>query len=415
IQNRMSQRVSSPDPDFYIEQWNREGEPRFLGGMLAHQGASYEIRFVPEQSAWRLDAGYRDGLRAQHPVTGEMSIFDVFEVGVPPEAMAQGEGFLGQVGAERVRARSSWVIPMGNVSLNPEASYVARLNRLPIERLRFHLDEESLANQELIFFKNVFFDYIKSDREKEIQLYLRPEEDQQKPQYFLQADGQKVYLSHKKNRSRPILVARSNENGDHHIPSLFRQMIHLSKWDNILNLSNPNSQIDERQLLFEIIDASNNSPLPIDTNGYELAVSEPQKIRIRLQNLSDQALYFGLLYLSSDLAVSPIPLSEGGNLLEAGQSIMAIDGETASLAFSRRQQEMGQSEATDYFKLIASPEPFNSQILEMLDIDRQSEKGPERSIVNWTNTHSLLFDETGGRYQDWNTRLYRVKMIFNPS
>ncbi|MEM6348965.1 MAG: caspase family protein, partial [Bacteroidota bacterium] len=416
IQNRMSLRAASPDPDFYIEHWNREDEPQFLGGMLAHLGASYEIRFVPEQSAWRLDAGYRDGLRSRHPVTGEMSLFDVFEEGVPPEAMAEGQGQIGQVGAETVRARSSWVAPLLKFSLNPEIKYVARLNRLPIERLRYFVDEPSFLESELPSFPKELENYLETDRERESQLYLLAEGDPKRANYVLKAEGQKVSLNHKRDLNRPILLPNLfNEFRQNPYARMQRELVHLSKWENILNLSNPNSRIDEKELGLELISTRDDSPIPIDSNAFVHDVISPQQIRIRVHNQSTQGLYFGLLYLSADLAVSPIPMSEGGSFLEAGQSIMAIDGETATLNFSRRQQEMGQTEATDYFILIASSDPFRPQVLEMLDIDRQSERQPERNIVNWTNTHSLLFDESEGRYQDWNTRLYRVNMSFNPT
>ncbi|MFK7921847.1 MAG: caspase family protein [Bacteroidia bacterium] len=418
LRERLARQSAHAAPNLSFEHWQESDEPQFLGAMLAHQGARFEIRFVPEQSAWRLDAGYRDGLRAQHPVTGEMSVLDLFEAGVPPEAMALGKGLIGQVGAESVRARSSWIVPQGEIDLNPELAYVARLNRLPIERLRFHIDETSFQQAKLPYYKTDLSRYIKTDREKENQLYLLPEIDESKAQYFLQADSDQIWLSHRRDSSRPILVPAKANIGkwDRSFAKAVNQMIHLSKWDNILNLYNPNSQIEENLISLEIISATEQAAYPPETIGYEFAVPEPLQIRIRLHNYSKQPLYLGLLYLSSDLAISPIPIREGSNLLQPGESIIAIDGETASLSFSRRQQEMGQHETIDYFKLIASPEPFNPQILEMLDIERQSEKGPERSILNWTNTHSLLFDETEGRYQDWNTRLYQIKLIYpNPS
>lgn len=413
IRSRLSQRVAKSAPDFSFEHWKSSDEPQFLGGMLAHQGARYEIRFVPEQSRWRLDAGYRDGLRSLHPVTGEMSMLDVFETSVPPEAMAQGKGLIGQVGAETVHARSSWVVPQGEISLDPEQTYVARLNRLPIERLRFYIDEDSFQQAKLPTYKEDLLRYIKTDREQESQLYLLPEEDPKRAQYFLQADSEQISLSHRRDRSRSILVPDTAKGKwDRSFPIAIRQMIHLAKWENIQKLSNPNSQIEPHWLGLELLQAASDVSLPRTADGYELQINAPTKVRFQLSNHSLQDLYFGLLYMSADLAVLPLPIWEGEDSMAPGESIIAINGEAASLSFSQRQYDFGQRESTDYLMLIASPEPFDTQILELLDIDRQSQGGPERSIVNWTNTHSLLFDETDGRYQDWNTRLYRIKMIY---
>ncbi|MEL7339271.1 MAG: hypothetical protein AAGM67_02210, partial [Bacteroidota bacterium] len=313
-----------------------------------------------------------------------------------------------QIGVERVRARSGWLNQEEASILDPQFNYVARVNRLPIERLRYGVPQK----QQLSPSPRIQAE-ISLPEDPESNLYLQLDQNANRADYFLSWIDDSLTLVHRRDRARPILSINQKEQTSPEY-LMQRQMIHLAKWENLLNLSNPNSQIETNWLGFDLLQIENDIPLPPSPSGYELDMESDLQVRFQIHNRGPRPLYFGLLYMSADLQVMPLPLEEGMQYLEGGNSALAISGESATISFSRRQLSLDQRDCTDYLKVIASPEPFDPKILEMLDVDRQSERVPLRQINRWTNTHALLFDEVQGLYQDWQTRLVPIRMKYNP-
>ncbi|MEL6594002.1 MAG: caspase family protein, partial [Bacteroidota bacterium] len=202
--NKMRGYREASEPEVKWDNWEDLPNEQLFGGLLSHSGANYELRFVAEQNAWRVSAGYRDGLRSPHPVTKEMTVLDVFDPDVPPQVMAAGEGQIGQLRVELVRARSSWISPGEIEMLDQEKRYVARVNRLPIERLRY-----SIAQQKRRFSSTKIRGDIELPGSRESDLYLQLESEANRANYFLSKSNSVrsnsvLTLFHRRDRERPI-------------------------------------------------------------------------------------------------------------------------------------------------------------------------------------------------------------------
>jgi hypothetical protein len=149
---------------------------------------------------------------------------------------------------------------------------------------------------------------------------------------------------------------------------------HIARWINIATITSPtNSLIPTNAIQMQVYQQESEIHdyhiyLEYQANNGKL---QPPKIRIKLTNKSENALYCVLLNLTELFAVTVISFAgvRTGILLQPGQEIWALEGRDISILIPQNLWNKGVTEYKDILKLIVSTSEFDASLLEQGNIE----------------------------------------------
>lgn len=236
--------------------------------------------------------------------------------------------------------------------------------------------------------------------------------------YCVQYADDQLFITRPGIPDVPLVQPRKIES-DSDLSVIRNYLIHLSQFEFIKNLHNPNAFLFRKDPVE--ISVFKSSPgqgdKPVSVRNGEVSVEYDQlnenkwggSIRIVLKNNADRKLYCALLYLSLNFGVTTKVLKEVVAGLDPGREVWALDGAPIGLKLEEEIVAYQYKESVSYLKLIVSTDDFKHQAtrFEMPPL-------PKPTAPVLPGTKGLDVDVYNpGSISDWTTRLITVR-IRNP-
>lgn len=377
----------------------------FLDGLNA-RSVNYYILTHDREDGWQLDAGAVHGLVGGGFSQGKTTL-SVYPADATDKELSDPTMSLGLVSIRRVEPTRSLVRPEGSLFLSKETSYRARLHDMSVSRMGVFFKTGSRGPaQEL---QSALQDH------QEAAIFLAEVEREREADYLVVANrAGAFYLTRQTNADALPLVPPIDQREPRAAHSIIDQLVHIARWERMINLQNPGSTLSSEAMKVDLMHPTRNEPLTPGQLGmvfrYQGNDDRPS-FRVRLTNRSSRRLYGALLYLSSQFAIDPGALPQGGIWLEPGAEAWAAGGGAITGAVSPEQLELGRHEVHETFKLIFSTDEFDGRLL------RQPELGQPRpltrSMSDQAQTRALIFGSgtAVANMADWNTNQVTVTLI----
>ncbi|MEZ4826167.1 MAG: caspase family protein [Bacteroidia bacterium] len=379
LKTRMAQRTSGQVPmfDFF---GNREEAAHVLNGLLQLEMTGIQMTW--DKSQWIVNRGLSHGFRGEG-IEGETMILAVY---------SQHDIFfekpLGE--AEVISVENGFcVVNTGNLSLSPGEPYRIRVVNVPVLPVKIHFSGEE---EQAITLKKAFL----SSREA---IYLKEVNEPPLADYQIVAEpGRFSILRPSDRREKPLLPPVDGSGYEAALESI-RQINHIARWRQILELSNPGSGLENDSIRLEIFPVEGDTPISGETLTYA-SWEQGVGFRVKLINQAPRRLYVSLLFLAGSFEISSQFLPESAVWLEPGEEVWALDGNPFRAVVNEQLIKEGVFEVQEIFKLIYAADTFNPRSLEQAGIEEIQQ--PVRGLKE-TGSSFLLF---AGRtvYFDWNTK-----------
>lgn len=391
IRSLMTQRVSNQAPQFSFSSTD-EHELSIFGGILERDDTSLSLYF--EDGNWYINRGILHGFIGEG-VQGERMRFYVY----PGESLleeSRGKP-LGEVIIEELEAVRSKVITAYELTLLPDNLYQLTLASLPVQPVKIAFTGEGGKGPDMLK---------KAMQGSSSAFYLEEVNEIRQADYIL-VGGEKEFRIRRPSDRADISVIPPISPADFRNAELtIGQINHIARWNQILNLVNPLSNLPTDAVWFEIFDGEGTLPIEPENGEYVFSYGNAEKgvgFRARITNKSDQAVYCTALYMSSTFEISTKLLPEGAMWIKPGEEVWLLNGKVITARIENTQLD----EAREIFKLLFATEEFYPDGLDQREISqpKQATRG-----LNETNTNNLLFG-SDRFFGDWNTFDVGVKVV----
>jgi pimeloyl-ACP methyl ester carboxylesterase len=336
----------------------------FLGGAIAQRTPYFTVSHHKEYG-WVIDGGAVHGIA--QPSDSGTTLLALFPFDSTPEQLRQLPQAVGEAEVTKVLPQLSQLkITSGNENLTSDktVTFKAVVTSLPLPPLGVRLegDEEglNLVRQELQ----------KAGPEGKPSLYINEVEKTENVEFRLLArDGE--YLITRPADDRP-LVAQIEGYTPQNAFQVVQRLEHIARWTTIAELSSPaNSQIRPNAVQMQIYDDGS------EIKDFQIRLEykkengdwKPPTFQVKLTNTSDKPLYCALLDLTDRYAVLTGFFRTGSVLLQPGEEIWALEGQSISAVVPDELWEQGITEFKDILKLIVCTAEFDATLLEQDKLD----------------------------------------------
>ncbi|MEL6673111.1 MAG: caspase family protein [Bacteroidota bacterium] len=397
VRELVTQRTYDQNPQLYARELD-DADLLFLGGSTTKSANYYQLSFHNEKDEWQIDAGAIHGI-----VVGgnSKSILKIYAEDASEKEMQDERMALGDVSVRSVASFRSVVRPEGNLFLDKNTAYRARIHSLPIPQLSLCIRGD---NKGVKAAKKLFAD------DQEAKLYIDLVDDVKDCDYNLIALKGHFVVTRKSDADNQPLIAQIEGYSKESANKAIDNIVHIAKWERIRKLTNPSSNLASNAVKIELLEEKEDKVIQPGEGGYrfEHKAGTPDGqlpgFRIRLTNTSGQKLYVSLLLLTSSFQVMPNTLPQGGVWMESGASVLAINGQALRGKVSENHTKLGRHELAENLKLIISTTEFNALIHKMDKLEAPRPDIDTRDTKKPSNTRALIFDEgAGGVHDDWNT------------
>ncbi|MBC1238060.1 caspase family protein [Nostoc sp. 2RC] len=337
----------------------------FLGGIVGQRQIYFTVIY-DGLNGWSIDAGAVHGII--YSKGNEKTRLAIFPINV--EDISQLQDAIAVAEITEVLPQLSRINISGEREiLDPELTYKAVITSLPASFLKVYLKgEESGVNYARQAIKTASFG-------ESYSLYIGEVDNFNEADVCLQALGDKYFIIRVSDQRQLIspIPGFTSESALQAIHALE----HIARWINIATITNPaNSLITTNAIQMQVYQQESEIHdsqiyLEYQSNNGKL---QPPKIRIKLTNKSENALYCVLLNLTELFAVTAIPFAGGrtGILLQPGQEIWALEGRDISMVIPQNFWHQGVTEYKDILKLIVSTSEFDANLFVQGNIEKSN-------------------------------------------
>ncbi|WP_017315153.1 caspase family protein [Mastigocladopsis repens] len=243
--------------------------------------------------------------------------------------------------------------------------------------------------------------------------YIREEQELAKAQFRLLCRNEQ-YLIARPTDDRP-LVEQIDGYTPENAEKAIKRLEHIARWTTIAELSNTaTTQIKAGDVKMELIftgeESSQSKQMRLQYK-YKDGNWQPPEFKLKLTNNSKNPLYFALVNLSDNFAISA-PFFEAGSVrLNPGEEALALNGQDLILEIPNELWEQGITEYKDIIKLIVSNDEFDARLLTQdkldaprppvsRDIDSSNQSSLER-LMNRTQNRNIIPKSAAVKFDDW--------------
>jgi pimeloyl-ACP methyl ester carboxylesterase len=396
----------------------------FLDGAISTRPPYFTLAFNKKKyKKWIIEGGAVHGI--PKPDAGGDTLLAIFPTRSTTESLSQLSNKLAVAKVAQVLPQLSTVeITEGLDKLSEDESYLAIVTSLPIEPLKVYIQGEEkgidLAIQAL---KTANFGENPS-------LFVKQVEEANNANYYLIARDSQYWITQRNKRPLIAPVPEKPDQNGYTLEIARNAILHIesiARWNNILGLESPTSQINPTDVEMEIIvvedkdSSSSKSDIRLeytyDENYQDEDTGEhwkPAHCQIKLTNRSSKKLYCNVLVLSENYEVSLPFFDEQGSfeLMPKKDSEPEPIPRTSEfdIAIPPEYVKQGITEYKDILKLIVSTSEFNASVLKQDGFNPPPSStrsvgspGILNSLMEQVNSRQIR-RTSGGNYEDWMTK-----------
>jgi hypothetical protein len=431
VRTMISNKVKDQDPQIFATN-SDDINAFFLDGAVRPKPEYYTLSF-DNKLGWTINAGAVHGIQAA-PQRNESTILNLFAGDASDEDLKDAGKSTGKAFVTKVLSNVSVVET--EPPLDPEKGYKAIVTSIPVEPLRIAItgDEAGvLPAKDALNFR---------PETGGKSLYLKEVGHVLDSEYILKAkNNEYMIVRHADDQERPLveqIPGYSQESAQKAIGNLE----HIARWENTMELSNPSSNLPSESIRIQVftqtggggeVEASADGKNIVLTYNQEDGAESRPRFRVKLINSGFKRLYCCLLYMSSQFEVNPGLIPQGGEWLEPGEELWAINGRsfTASVddAWVPIRGKLNpvtglkETELKENFKLVFGTTQIDGNLFrqEKMGIPHSAHRsaGAMNSLekmLGKVQTRDLLFDApSAGPIDDWNTSEISVTIVRSDS
>ena len=391
---------------------NANPNENFLGGeIIPHKG--YVI--YQEEEEWWLDAGAVYGITL--PEGDNTTHLAIFSSSTESDDLNDLTKKITVARVTKVLPDKSQIVAEGGLEItlpdsDEQAKYKAVITKLPLPRLAVRFEGDQVGQdkaRELL--ANI-------NGEGQASTFVKEDEDN--PLFRLIAKNDQ-YLVMRASDDRPLLKAIGGGYADVNAGKAIRNLEHIARWQQKVDLSNPESKIPKNavQMIAHYKDQEYvDSDFTLSYEYIDGQWKQPEfKLELKLAEDYHQPLYCSLLYFNGNgsfyIGASDLLQSYGAWLDPIGKKeekagavvkvIPVYEGDFIPASVDDELWEQGITETKDIIKLIISTEPFGASALEQDELEvwtppiRAKEAGERGSA----DDEGLSFEGTLNQYFDY--------------
>ena len=400
VQGLVTQRTYDQIPQIYAPPaWYDDLDKVFLSGMSSRKSNYHILSFDRDKGGWIIDAGATHGIVAGD-FGAKTTELGIYPQGTSEDVLSDPGRSMGKVSVKSAFPNYSEVRLEGSLNPEREKIYWARIETLPIEPLRVTLG--GMDGRGLRLLQDAWGEDAEADD------YIKLTTDTFQTEYQIIAHNKQYIIKRSTDADDQPLVKQIEGYSPEHAELAIDQLLHIAKWERLLRLKNPSSQLYSEAVRIQLVHPTEDRILPQQSFGYEFSyyrADGPEGLpsfRLKVVNTSSQKLYISLLYMSSAYEVNPGIIPPGGVWLDPGATAWALDGDVLSGEVKDEVYAYGKREVIETFKLIMSTVEFDPKLYRMQPLDLPS--GGERSLGRRRSRNLLFGDKRlAGPSEDWNT------------
>jgi hypothetical protein len=400
VRSLVRKRTFEQDPQMSVY---HEGDDslQFLNGQLTEKSHYYNLEFSREKG-WTMDAGTIHGISAGNARTGELALLNVYPTDASAEEMNDPANALGQVAVSAVSATNATVRPEGDLFLDTNSVYRARIAQMPVEQMNIH---------------------IRGANEEGVRLAQEALVNDPQAAVFLQETSRGLAAYHLiANEHNEYIIIRSTDTDDQPLveqidgftPENAQKAIdyleHIAKWEKVLALSNPNSMIFSDSVRIEVVPLNADTPYIPEGGNYEFSYNKADgraglpRFRIKIVNTSGRDLYCSLMYMGALFDVNANMLHNKGIWIKNGEEAWAMEGKAFIGTVEEEFYQMGRKAVESYFKLVYSTKDFDASLMEQAELNKPKIRLRSIAEEGEVKSRGLLFDDSfaTANQDDWN-------------
>jgi hypothetical protein len=427
----------------------------FLKGSSRKTTDYYQAIYSAADGGWTLLAGSIQGIPA--PANGETTQLALYEDDEALEKRAIDQAILASV-REVNPDKSKLAIVPGYQARNG-TTYKAIIVSSPLSRTGIHFTTEPENKPDDSLLQALQMAREAYQQNDQAGLFLEEktslkDADLQLIAYSLR--GEVRYRITRRDDER-ALVKPIVYQGTQSAARAIQELMHISRWNKTLNLQNPDTRIQPKDIELVIMDENDQ---PIDLKSKELKLKyqydtqsgkwKKPGVKFMIRNHSGKNLYAALLHLEADFSISAkfFPgewfglreVKAGDNVLRTtevneayiGQNDQYKNGRVIRLSVPNELLQQGITEVEDHFKLIISTEEFSAYELEqgalqLASATRSVASAEGKKVRGGKNALNKLFraihtraagfdeeEEEPTNFADWTTSQISIRTIRPP-
>jgi hypothetical protein len=365
-------RVTQQWPDFEAVE-PHDMDLQFLGGAVAPRPATVFVSRDP-QLGWTMDAGAVHGIpRGTGEETTTLALFEQ----LPPAGQLRVADAVGTARVTEVLPdRSRVAIELRDGAPQPSAQYEAVVVGLPLPKLPVELQGDPADLKPL----------------RDALETAAP--DEQPSLYVAEADDGELRVVALSEGGQRYRIARSAEGRElvedvegftaAAAEDVIDRLEHIARWTRLNELANPVSRLPEQAVRMRIYAVHPDAPNVLDElrpEDGEIVLTYRRdgddetapRIKIELENTTDEPLYCILLDLTETYGVYTTLLPASGELLPPRGRVWAYGNKPIPVTIPSSLADRGFVELKDQLKLIVSTERMDATALAERDLDVRSE------------------------------------------
>lgn len=376
----------------------------FLNGSILPKPDYYTVVYDAAEDSWIMNVGELHGIQSGT----KLALFDEAATNAD---MNNIDKAIGELEVDEAYAEKSLVLMSGIDSNDQEKVYKAKVTEIPIPPLKVFLDES--GDKEGV-------NAAKAILKKSESTYIELVKDRKLCQYQILAKNHQYWVT-PPDSEKPVFK-RIDGYDDDNSELLVLRLIHLAKWRNTFELSNPNTGLEDSDIeitMSEVLDMNRRGKVTKE-NIFDL--TEPvhleykfdskknkwaqPRFRFKIKNTSPETLYVSLLYMSEDFSADnkyvPIQRLDPGEEVYAKYKPKGKDFfiDAVRTGVPGEFTSWGITSINDLLKVFVSTVEFNTNIynLDALELDVKR-KDTTRATVDDDD------DEfASGNTADWMTK-----------
>ena len=374
----------------------------FLGGAIP-QHPPYFTTCYQKDHGWIIDGGAIHGI--PQPAWGETTLLALFPFDCPSEQLRQLPSAIAEARVIEVIPQLSKIQISGIGYLDPDMTFKAVVTSLPLPPKGVLFAGEAagleLARATLLI----------AGSHNQPSLYIREVTTPEVAEFKLLARNGQYLITRPADR-RPLVASIQGYTTATAL-RVINRLEHIARWTSIVELSSPaTSRIrpDAVQMLIfkdgtELLDPQIRLEYQQENGKWK----QPT-FKIKLKNISNEALFCALLDLTESYAVSAGFFETGGIWLHPGEEAWAFGGRSIYATVPEKLWKQGITEMKDVLKLIVSTSDFDATLLEQEELDLPSRvvkrasrgQGTLNRLMNRVLSRNLTaIPEEQELYDDW--------------
>ncbi|MEZ4771873.1 MAG: caspase family protein [Bacteroidia bacterium] len=382
LRTRTAQRTSNQVPDLVSV---LDMHIPFLNGLIRSEVSGIQLNFDKQKNQWVVNRGTSHGFKGPG-IDGEKMILAVYPSGISQSKQPRSP--LAEITLETLEPDQS-IANAGNASLDPRESYAVQVVSMPVSPVKIHFFGENRDGIEMM--RKAFLSSSQA-------IYLQEVAELQLADYQVFAGKKQFLILRQADRMEKPLLPPTESISYETAVEVIRQINHIARWRQILEIVNPASGLSPEAIRLEIYPGESEVADSAGLLTYP-AWEQGVPFRIKLVNTTDKRLYCTLVYMSSSFEINTGLLPNKGQWIEPGEGIWGLEGSPLRAVVSENLTQQGIREAQEIFKLIFAEEDFSAEGLNQISI--QEPQPITRSLLE-TSTRNLLFSGRSA-YSDWNT------------